>query len=335
MNLIIITKKFGNNYTGATIATQNLIRNWILFFENIEVFCIDLGNYQKFSNLKVHHCKNQKEMINNIRRIKDCNTIFYSDDHLGYILDREGKKYYHTYHGNWPDARKINFDFYIKSFYFIHMYKKTISGATNVINVSDYMSKFTNKYNTKCVTIRNGIRRNKQLQNNDCIKNSKKCMLIGNIDNRKYKKAIPVLKKVFSIDKEIVFDIYGNIDNNNLAKKLLKIGNVNLNGYVKDIPYQNYNVMICTSIIENLPLSICECLVNDVPVISFNVGGISEVVKDKVNGFLVDKFDISEMSEIIIDFFRKNKKMRNINLDDFDWEKSSKKYLNLFMGDII
>lgn len=70
---------------------------------------------------------------------------------------------------------------------------------------------------------------------------------------------------------------------------------VNLPGAVQNseilMSYANdyYNVFINTSSAEGLPVSIMEASSFGIPVIATNVGGTSEIVIDKYNGFLLDK----------------------------------------------
>ncbi len=47
------------------------------------------------------------------------------------------------------------------------------------------------------------------------------------------------------------------------------------------------DVLLCTSESEGIPVSMMEALANGIPIISLNVGGISELVKDKQNGVLL------------------------------------------------
>jgi colanic acid/amylovoran biosynthesis glycosyltransferase len=62
--------------------------------------------------------------------------------------------------------------------------------------------------------------------------------------------------------------------------------------YTKDQVYnffksQDVDVLICTSRSEGLPVSMMEAMGHGIPVISVDVGGISEIVKDQFNGSLL------------------------------------------------
>lgn len=83
-----------------------------------------------------------------------------------------------------------------------------------------------------------------------------------------------------------------------------------LQDYVKELNINNYvtftgnvenvqdylslaNLYISTSLIEANPLSILQAISSGLPVVAYNVGGIKDIVKDKQNGFLIKKYDIT------------------------------------------
>lgn len=60
-----------------------------------------------------------------------------------------------------------------------------------------------------------------------------------------------------------------------------------------------YDLFISTNNIDNAPVSIVEFMAMGIPVISTNVGGISYLIEDGVNGFTVTPDDAMEMAEKI------------------------------------
>ncbi|PKP15333.1 MAG: glycosyltransferase family 1 protein, partial [Bacteroidetes bacterium HGW-Bacteroidetes-23] len=64
-----------------------------------------------------------------------------------------------------------------------------------------------------------------------------------------------------------------------------------------------FNVLLLTSQSEGLPLVIYESFYHKIPVISTNVGGISEVIKDNINGLLAPRHDYFTLAEKIIYLF--------------------------------
>ena len=335
-NLVVVTKKWGRNFTGATSATQYFIEKWHNIFNSIHIFTLEEGEYAKLDNVKVKKLLNTKELLKEIAEYKKNNLnaqiLGYSDDHLGYILKKMDIKYVHTYHGNWPDARWINFDFFLKSFYFMHLYKKTIKNAEFVINVSQYMDNFTKKFNAKSYVINNGIDFKYNTEN--ILEHKKKTFLmVGNIDSRKYKKAIKLSKIIYRKDTDIKIDIYGDIIKTKIANKLSKQKNIELKGKQTQIPYKSYCGLINTSTIENLSISVCEALMCNIPVFCFSVGGLPEVVKNDETGYCYAVKDIDLLADKIVKCSNDELKFKlncNKNMEKFNWDYAAKKYIDVF-----
>lgn len=332
MKIVILTKKWGRNFSGATLATQYLVKCWIKESIDIEVYTLCCGETSENSSIEIHICKNNLELLTKLKTsdLKNTSdTIGYSDDHLGYIFSYVGIPYIHTYHGNWPDAKRVSFEMWLKSFYFIPKYKKTITNAKIVVNVSEYMRIFTDKYNKNCCIIRNGI----ELKNTGILNTHyyKKYLMVGNIDQRKYSLLIPVLNILKAIDSDIKIDIYGKVLDRNLYKKLEKYPNVKMLGEVKDIPYKNYLGLINTSKIENLPISACEAIKFGIPVFCFKVGGLPEIVITGETGYLFDCFDADTMAFALHNYPKGEKISKSKKLySEFEWEYASAMYMELF-----
>ena len=333
MNLIVLTKKWGRNFTGATLATQYFVDKWKTYFDKIYVYTLNKGDGIVDDNVAVTLCNSEKDLCDNIKslvgEIGQKEVIGYSDDHLGYLLDSCGVRYLHTYHGNWPDARKTDMVFFAKSFYFIPLYKKTIKRAAKVVNVSRYMEGFTDKISGGSTLIRNGIDV-KIAEPSDAPKN--KFLMVGNVDKRKYGKLINVLSALKKRNANIEIDIYGRIDDQKVANSLSEYNGVTLMGLCKEIPFKDYIGFINTSCIENLSISVCEALINEIPVVCFEVGGLPEVVKNGINGFVVEKFDAEVMAERIISVSNGYEftDCKIENLSEFNWDHAAQRYIELF-----
>ena len=234
----------------------------------------------------------------------------------------------HTYHGNWPDARWVNAEFFIKSFYFMPLYKRTIRNAEAVANVSIYMENFTKRYNSKSILIRNGMDF-KPCEADRCY--PKTYVMVGNIDTRKYKNAIRLAKYIYDIDPQVRINIYGKAIDKSVAKRLEKMPNVRLMGQHSIIPYGSYCGLINVSEIENLSISVCEAIKSDIPVFCFNIGGLPEVVKKDETGYTFPKRDYKRMAQKLVDYACDENKMRvdKSVLDPFDWNVAAKKYMTL------
>lgn len=331
MNIVILTKKYGINFTGATIATHEFAHRWILSKEvdKITVLAKEIGDYKKDSDIIVLNFRNFKDFKLKLKNYSNFEKdIFYSDDHLGYYFSKLNLDYYHTYHGNWPDAKYLNIEFYLKSFYFIPLYKRTIKEAKEVINVSKYMEQFTKKSNNNSVLIRNGIKMNGTIIDKNIKK--KRCLMIGNIDKRKYGKLIPMIESAKKKKYHFIIDIYGKVCDEKIFQVLNNSSFINFKGFQNKIDFNNYDLLLCTSISENLPISICEALKAGLPVFSFSVGGISELINEN-NGLLVESFDTGVLLDGIVKYLNNNTILNeNQDYKEFDWGYASKKYLDLF-----
>jgi len=63
--------------------------------------------------------------------------------------------------------------------------------------------------------------------------------------------------------------------------------------------YKVCDVYICPSKLEGFGLTVLEALTNGAPVIAFKVGAIPELIKDGINGLLIDVDDTKQMSQAI------------------------------------
>ena len=99
------------------------------------------------------------------------------------------------------------------------------------------------------------------------------------------------------------FYIYGDgekrKDYDDLIKKYKLENSVFLMGYAKDIPaaMKSFDVFVLPSRYEGIPYVILEAMKANVPVITTDVGGVSEIINDNVNGILVKKENENELAE--------------------------------------
>ena len=83
-------------------------------------------------------------------------------------------------------------------------------------------------------------------------------------------------------------------------------GKVILAGWRDDLPelLAGTDIFALTSLWEGLPISVLEALKSGVPVVATDTGGIKELVSEGVNGYIVPRGDIQEMSRHICDLLR-------------------------------
>lgn len=106
-------------------------------------------------------------------------------------------------------------------------------------------------------------------------------------------------------------------------------------GYVdyKDLPclYARAYAYVMPTAWENLPFKLLEAMSSAVPVITTNVGGISEVIKDGYNGFFTSR-NTRGIAESVIQLLddeqlakRVGYNARKTVLENFTWEKTARK----------
>lgn len=104
-----------------------------------------------------------------------------------------------------------------------------------------------------------------------------------------------------------------------LAKKLGISRHVVFTGWISNyhIPYILSNiadVCVSTSLAEQLPSYILECMAAEKPIVASSVGGVPEIVLDGVNGYLVPPHDFEETTDRIMDLLNDPEKAREMGL---------------------
>lgn len=176
-------------------------------------------------------------------------------------------------------------------------------------NYNDYI-KYIHAEKEKLSYIYNSISK-EDFSTFDIIKYDKKSKNIITISRLAPEKGIDLLIAVAQELKRIYrgdwqWHVYGGGNMLNDAKnKIDELGlssNVILKGECKNanLFLKEYALYCLTSYHEGLPLVLLEAKVNKLPIISFNVTtGPDEIVRDGVNGFLIDCYDVKMMAEKI------------------------------------
>jgi glycosyltransferase involved in cell wall biosynthesis len=116
---------------------------------------------------------------------------------------------------------------------------------------------------------------------------------------------------------------------------------VNL-GYVssdrlKSIAYSAADLFIFPTRADNLPLVLQESMACGTPMISFNIGGVSDLVRPGLTGYLAQPEDIDDFCQGIVDLLDDNtkrqimgKNCRRIALDEYTLDLQAKRYQHLY-----
>ncbi len=170
---------------------------------------------------------------------------------------------------------------------------------------------------------------------------NKKLILFGAMnaisDLRKgYKELITALEQLNYMEAEFI--VYGSsepIDIPKLNNPIRYIGQIHDETSLVML-YNAVDVMVVPSLQENLSNTIMESLSCAVPVVAFNIGGNSDMIDHKVNGYLAVPFKANDLKDGIEwvlkhsdpGMLRQNARQKVLN--EFDDKKVIKKYLNLY-----
>lgn len=136
---------------------------------------------------------------------------------------------------------------------------------------------------------------------------SKIIMSAGNFYKTKgFDYAIEIGKRIFLKYPEWKWYIYGDGKElekiNNMIKEYNLQSNIIIKCRTKDInkAFRESALFVLTSRMESFALVLLEAQANNLPTISFDIpSGPSEIIEDNVNGFLVEMYDIDNMTDKI------------------------------------
>jgi len=129
--------------------------------------------------------------------------------------------------------------------------------------------------------------------------------------------AINSISEVIKSNNNINLNIYGDgpllpvieecVKNNNLEDY------VTFHGYVGDINYiyKNTDLLLITSRTEGLPMTLLEAMSYAIPVVSTNVGEISNILKSAKCGAIVNQ-EVSSISKAIVKFINTPGELKNL-----------------------
>jgi len=134
------------------------------------------------------------------------------------------------------------------------------------------------------------------------------------------------------VNKQYYINIINMIDEYQLSKQFNFLGYVDTYEYIKNIP-----VIVLPSYAEGTPNSLLEAMSIGKIVIASEVGGIPELITNKVNGFLHPKGDYTKLAEKITTVLEMNEEhiqelSKNAYItwkNNYDYELIRKDYLNI------
>lgn len=327
--LVILTTHFGTNFSGGSTATCEIFSRLESQFEQVVVVGTQIGDHP-FKSIRFIKYTNWFEAVKIIKELNR-EALFYGDFYNAFLFILARVPFYFTYHDNWPELGREGLFNRLRSLFYTNIYNTIFKRAKGTITVSQFKLNYINQYTTRATLVYNGFNGEDQLKRGHSASHGKKIVMVGNIDNRKYGLALKLFKQL-SLGSDMSIDIYGNIIDLKLAENLAKFPFVNIKGFMKDIPYYSYDLLLHTSIMENLPIVFCEAVYTGVPVLAFDVGGSNEII-DKNSGLLIPPYDLNLMENRLKHMLVDSKKMQPNDelLNRHSWNSASKNYLDLFI----
>ena len=195
------------------------------------------------------------------------------------------------------------------------------------ISVSEGVSKKYLEYGigerVKYFTVRSGMELNKFYDAKGKVNNQQKrqelgltgkCFIIGNVGRLEALKGhhflFQAVKEILKFRKSqsIKLLVIGEGEDKEklikYAKKLNIEKKVIFTGYRRDVAelMAIMDLFVFTSLREGLPRVLVQAAAVGIPSVAFNIDGVSEILKDNYNGFLVEPTDIKQLAEKIIKY---------------------------------
>lgn len=156
-------------------------------------------------------------------------------------------------------------------------------------------------------------------------------------------KAFNLVIEMISIDKknDVLLNIVGDGHQRPILEKFIADhnlqNNVALLGWRHDVPelLRTWDIFALSSLWEGLPCAIIEARLTKLPIIAYNVGGISEVIENNLNGHLINPGDWKQMAKKMVqlitnfDHYQKLSQYSD-NLQDFTNKSMIESHVNLY-----
>ena len=178
----------------------------------------------------------------------------------------------------------------------------------------------------------------------NCLSLNKKLVFFGaekaNKNTRKgFHLLLKVFEKLYKFKLDIELVTVGTTEIDPELKRRFKInsfGEINSEEKLVEI-YSSCDLIVVPSVIDNLPQVATEAVSCGLPIIAFDVGGLSDIVVKGKNGYLIDPFDLELMSMNIKNLIQDDKKLKLFSLNsrkiaEKEWSSRiiAEKYFSLY-----
>jgi len=123
----------------------------------------------------------------------------------------------------------------------------------------------------------------------------------------------------------------------------LSVDNIEFIGSVSDVRplLKRFDIYVCSSDFESSPISVWEAMSMEKPIVSTNVGDVSQYIEDKKNGFIVNTKDYYMLAKRVVQLINNKqlcdnfgKKARLTAINNLDISISSKKHFDAYTSTI-
>ena len=185
------------------------------------------------------------------------------------------------------------------------------------------------------------VERFRKKQYNDETEKSVRILFVGRIS---YEKGLQYLLPALSrLDTTYRLEIVGEgkfrSDIENLSRKLGLSNRVVIRGWVpqSELPviYRSADIFVLPSTSEGMPNVVLEAMSSGIPVVATRVPGSEELVRDGINGFLVEKEDIDDLFYALNRLIRRPQLRREMGQAGreialkYQWDNVASSYLKL------
>ncbi|GAA4883851.1 hypothetical protein GCM10023311_02650 [Flaviramulus aquimarinus] len=211
-----------------------------------------------------------------------------------------------------------------------------------LVNEAKASSVFTS---SKVLHIPYGIDKNiYNLRNKDFSRNvlgipkdKKVVLFVAESINNNHRKGFHFLKKAFAElkDDNVVLCAVGS---KKVAIKslnnLIELGVIN-DEKMMSMAYSAADVFVIPSLMDNLPNTVLESLMCGTPVIGFAVGGITDMVQNEINGYLVNTINSEALKNTLLKFLNNDvvfnsSEIRSKAIENYDLMLQANRYINLY-----
>jgi glycosyltransferase involved in cell wall biosynthesis len=173
---------------------------------------------------------------------------------------------------------------------------------------------------------------------------NKKVLMFGAIHlNDRRKGGDLLLKTLQSLPESLKAEIIlltmgycGDTISNSVGIPSVNLGYVN-NDRIKSIAFSAADLFIFPTRADNLPLVLQESLACATPIVSFNIGGVPDMVRPDITGYLAEPENTQGLSNGIIKLLEDTKlresmeqKCRKVALEEYSLELQAKRYIELY-----